>query len=219
MKPFDLLLSTAYAPPISYFAKLYEYQGKEIGLEAQEHYLKQSYRNRCRILSPNGVQALTIPVEQSLSLKTKIRDVRISEHGSWRHLHAQALRTAYGASPFFEYYADELLPFYERRYSFLWDFNEELLRVLIRQLQLEVNWSATEEFADPADECPETCDLRYIIHPKKRHSIAGLMRPPYYQLYQDRFGFVEELSILDLLFEMGPESLLILRDSLTPSRG
>ena len=219
MKPFDLLLSTAYAPPISYFAKLYEYQGKVIGLEAQEHYLKQSYRNRCRILSPNGVQALTIPVEQSLSLKTKIRDVRISEHGSWRHLHAQALRTAYGASPFFEYYADELLPFYERRYSFLWDFNEELLRVLIRQLQLEVNWSATEEFADPADECPETCDLRYVIHPKKRHSVAGLMRPPYYQLYQDRFGFVEELSILDLLFEMGPESLLILRDSLTPSRG
>lgn len=219
MKPFDLLLSTAYAPPISYFAKLYEYQGKVIGLEAQEHYLKQSYRNRCRILSPNGVQALTIPVEQSLSLKTKIRDVRISEHGSWRHLHAQALRTAYGASPFFEYYADELLPFYERRYSFLWDFNEELLRVLIRQLQLEVNWSATEEFADPAEECPETCDLRYVIHPKKRHSVAGLMRPPYYQLYQDRFGFVEELSILDLLFEMGPESLLILRDSLTPSRG
>jgi len=219
MKPFDLLLSTAYAPPISYFAKLYEYQGKVIGLEAQEHYLKQSYRNRCRILSPNGVQALTIPVEQSLSLKTRIRDVRISEHGSWRHLHAQALRTAYGASPFFEYYADELLPFYERRYSFLWDFNEELLRVLTRQLQLEVNWSATEEFADPAEECPETCDLRYVIHPKKRHSVAGLMRPPYYQLYQDRFGFVEELSILDLLFEMGPESLLILRDSLTPHRG
>ena len=219
MKPFDLLLSTAYAPPISYFAKLYEYQGKAIGLEAQEHYLKQSYRNRCRILSPNGVQALTIPVEQSLSLKTKIRDVRISEHGSWRHLHAQALRTAYGASPFFEYYADELLPFYERRYSFLWDFNEELLRVLTRQLQLEVSWSATEEFADPAEECPETCDLRYVIHPKKRHSVPGLMRPPYYQLYQDRFGFVEELSILDLLFEMGPESLLILRDSLTPHRG
>lgn len=219
MKPFDLLLSTAYAPPISYFAKLYEYQGKEIGLEAQEHYLKQSYRNRCRILSPNGVQALTIPVEQFLSLKTKIRDVRISEHGSWRHLHAQALRTAYGASPFFEYYADELLPFYERRYSFLWDFNEELLRVLTRQLQLEVSWSATEEFADPAEESPDTCDLRYVIHPKKRHSVAGLMRPPYYQLYQDRFGFVEELSILDLLFEMGPESLLILRDSLTPSRG
>lgn len=219
MKPFDLLLSTAYAPPICYFSKLYEYQGKAIGLEAQEHYLKQSYRNRCRILSPNGVQALTIPVEQSLSLKTKIRDVRISEHGSWRHLHAQALRTAYGASPFFEYYADELLPFYERRYSFLWDFNEELLRVLTRQLQLEVNWSATEEFADPAEECPETCDLRYVIHPKKRHSVAGLMRPPYYQLYQDRFGFIEELSILDLLFEMGPESLLILRDSLMPSRG
>ena len=123
------------------------------------------------------------------------------------------------ASPFFEYYADELLPFYERRYSFLWDFNEELLRVLTRQLQLEVSWSATEEFADPAEESPDTCDLRYVIHPKKRHSVAGLMRPPYYQLYQDRFGFVEELSILDLLFEMGPESLLILRDSLTPSRG
>ena len=110
-----LLLSTAYAPPVSYFVKLYEYATSgRIALEGCEHYIKQSYRNRCCILGPNGVQSLTIPVELSQGTKTPIREVRISEHGAWRHLHAQALRTAYSASPFFEYYADELLPFYEQ---------------------------------------------------------------------------------------------------------
>ncbi len=123
-----LLLATAYAPPVSYFVKLYEHVAGTIALEGCEHYIKQSYRNRCRILGPNGVQSLTIPVELPAGTKTPIREVRISDHGEWRHLHAQALRTAYGASPFFEFYADELMPFYERRYTYLWDFNAELCR-------------------------------------------------------------------------------------------
>ena len=83
----------------SYFVKLYEHVAGTIALEGCEHYIKQSYRNRCRILGPNGVQSLTIPVELPAGTKTPIREVRISDHGEWRHLHAQALRTAYGASP------------------------------------------------------------------------------------------------------------------------
>ncbi len=176
-----LLLSTAYAPPVSYFVKLYEYATSgRIALEGCEHYIKQSYRNRCCILGPNGVQSLTIPVELPQGTKTPIREVRISEHGAWRHLHAQALRTAYGASPFFEYYADELMPFYERRYYYLWDFN------------------------------------RYALSPKNADAVPGVSLRPYYQLHLARRGFVEDLSIFDLLFEMGPESLLILRDSVRP---
>ena len=214
-----LLLSTAYAPPVSYFVKLYEYAtAGRIALEGCEHYIKQSYRNRCCILGPNGVQSLTIPVELSQGTKTPIREVRISEHGAWRHLHAQALRTAYGASPFFEYYADELLPFYERRYTYLWDFNAELLQTLLSLLQLDVAWCATEDFIPPhsADAPPELCDLRYSLSPKSVEAIPGVQLRPYYQLHLARRGFVEDLSIFDLLFEMGPESLLVLHDSVLP---
>ena len=214
-----LLLSTAYAPPVSYFVKLYEYATSgRIALEGCEHYIKQSYRNRCRILGPNGVQSLTIPVELSQGTKTPIREVRISEHGAWRHLHVQALRTAYGASPFFEYYADELLPFYERRYTYLWDFNAELLQTLLSLLQLDMAWCATEDFIPPhsADAPPGLCDLRYSLSPKSVEAIPGVSLRPYYQLHLARRGFVEDLSIFDLLFEMGLESLLVLRDSVLP---
>ena len=214
-----LPLSTAYAPPVSYFVKLYEYATSgRIALEGCEHYIKQSYRNRCCILGPNGVQSLTIPVELSQGTKTPIREVRISEHGAWRHLHAQALRTAYGASPFLEYYADELLPFYERRYTYLWDFNAELLQTLLSLLQLDVAWCATEDFIPPhsADAPPGLCDLRYSLSPKSVEAIPEVQLRPYYQLHLARRGFVEDLSIFDLLFEMGPESLLVLRDSVLP---
>ena len=214
-----LLLSTAYAPPVSYFVKLYEYATSgRIALEGCEHYIKQSYRNRCCILGPNGAQSLTIPVELPQGTKTPIREVRISDHGAWPHLHAQALRTAYGASPFFEYYADELLPFYERRYTYLWDFNVELLQTLLSLLQLDVAWCATEDFIPPrsADAPTGLCDLRYLLSPKAVEAIPGVQLRPYYQLHLARRGFVEDLSIFDLLFEMGPESLLVLRDSVHP---
>ena len=214
-----LLLATAYAPPVSYFVKLYEHAAGTIALEGCEHYIKQSYRNRCRILGPNGVQSLTIPVELLAGTKTPIREVRISDHGEWRHLHAQALRTAYGASPFFEFYADELMPFYERRYTYLWDFNAELLHTLLAQLQLDLDWSTTMDFLPPQlpEATSECCDLRYTLSPKQAAPLPGVQLRPYYQLHQlhlERMGFVEDLSILDLLFEMGPEALLVLRDSL-----
>ena len=211
-----LLLATAYAPPVSYFVKLYEHVAGTIALEGCEHYIKQSYRNRCRILGPNGVQSLTIPVELPAGTKTPIREVRISDHGEWRHLHAQALRTAYGASPFFEFYADELMPFYERRYTYLWDFNAELLQTLLAQLQLDLDWSTTTDFLPPqsSEAMSECCDLRYTLSPKQAAPLPGVQLRPYYQLHLERMGFVEDLSILDLLFEMGPEALLVLRDSL-----
>ena len=208
--PFSLLLSTAYAPPVSYFTKLYHVGEGLVGIEAEENYIKQTYRNRCHILSPNGLQALTIPIEQSPSLKTPIREVRISEHGSWRHLHLQALSTAYGSSSFYEYYIDDLLPIYERGYRYLWDFNEALFTQLLRLLHLEVSRQATETFT-PLGSHPE--DWRYGLRPKHPEPNPTFVPRPYHQVYRDRFGFVPDLSILDLLFDMGPEALLILRDS------
>ena len=198
-----LLLATAYAPPVSYFVKLYEHVAGTIALEGCEHYIKQSYRNRCRILSPNGIQSLTIPVELPAGGKTLIRDVRISAHSDWRHLHLQALRTAYGATPFFQYYIDELLPFYERKYVFLWDFNGDLLTWLLQQLDLEVELLPTEEFLPPSSSL-EIEDLRYIIQPRRAGKVPGFMPQSYYQGYANRYDFTPELSIFDLLFEQGP---------------
>lgn len=205
-----LLLATAYAPPVSYFALLYKHRAERIALEAHENYVKQTYRNRCRILAPNGVQALTLPIEQPRDLKCPIQEVRLSEHGSWRHLHQGALWAAYGSSPFFEFYADDLLPLYDRRWSFLWDFNLELMHRLVRLLGLSLPLHETEDFT-PLGEHPQ--DYRYSLRPKGGTLPEGYTPLPYYQVFRERYGFVPELSIYDLLFEMGPESLLVLRDS------
>lgn len=214
--PFALLLATAYAPPVSFFAKLYQYAGQPIGIEAQENYLKQSYRNRCRILAPGGVQSLTIPVELATEGKTPIRDVRISAHSDWRHLHLQALQTAYGASPYFDDYIDDLRPIYERGHRFLWDFNSELLGKLLVLLDLEADLAPTSDFLPP-QETGTTEDLRYIIQPRRGGEVPAFQPQPYYQGYGQRYGFTPDLSILDLLFEQGPEALLILRDSIRPT--
>lgn len=212
--PFDLILATAYAPPVSFFAKLYAYQGRRVGIEAQENYLKQSYRNRCRILTPTGVQSLTIPVELSSEGKTPIREVRISAHSDWRHVHLQALQTAYGASPYFQYYIDDLRAIYEAGHSFLWDFNEALMTLLLEWLELDVQLTATTSFLAPTA-IQDIEDLRYIIQPRRGGKVANYSPRPYYQGYASRFGFTPELSIFDLLFEQGPEAQLVLRDSIT----
>ena len=111
------LLSSAYLAPVQYYTKLYAYA--EAYVEAYEHYVKQTYRNRCLIASPSGVQALTIPVVKPASDKCPMKDIRISDHGNWRHLHWNALETAYRNSPFFEYYADDFLPFYTQKWDCL----------------------------------------------------------------------------------------------------
>ena len=108
------------------------------------------------------------------------------------------------------------MPFYERRYTYLWDFNAELLQKLLAQLQLDLDWSTTMDFLPPqsTEAMSECCDLRYTLSPKQAAPVPGVQLRPYYQLHLERMGFVEDLSILDLLFEMGPEALLVLRDSL-----
>lgn len=205
----SLLISTAYAPPIVYMALLYAQSGGRVLLEGCEHIVKQSWRNRCDIVTANGIQSLTIPIERPLGGKTPIREILISEHGSWRHQHEQAIISAYGSSPYFEYYWPDLKGFYERRYRYLWDFNLDLLTTLCRLLHLDITLEATEGFAPPAGQAE---DWRYRLHPRElqRERLGGLK--PYYQPFAHRHGFVPELSIYDLLMNMGPESLLYLRD-------
>lgn len=204
-----LVLSTAYAPPLKYMALLYAHRGGIAMLEAHEHIVKQSWRNRCDIMTAGGVQSLTIPIERPLGGKTPIKDILISSHGDWRHLHEYALRSGYGSSPFFEFYWDDIEPFYTKPYKYLWDFNWELMHLLLRLLYIDVQIEETSEFQLEYD--APTLDYRYELHPRTLRRDALQDYPPYYQTFATKQGFVPELSIYDLLMNMGPESQLYLR--------
>ena len=138
------LLSSAYLAPVQYYTKLYAYA--EAYVEAYEHYVKQTYRNRCLIASPSGVQALTIPVVKPAADKCPMKDIRISDHGNWRHLHWNALETAYRNSPFFEYYADDFLPFYTQKWDFLFDFNEAIRAKVCELIDLHPKVAQTASY-------------------------------------------------------------------------
>lgn len=206
-----LLLSSAYLAPVQYYAKLMQYGGALV--EQHDHYMKQTYRNRCVIATQAGVQALTVPVELSDKPKTDMRDVRISAHGAWQHLHWQSLVSAYENSPFFEYYADDFRPFYERRFEFLIDFNDRLCETVCDLLGLEVSISHTTEYAEASQLGAD--DFRDAIHPKRSYdSDTSFVPQPYYQVFAARNGFRPNLSIVDLLFNEGPAALIVLKKSI-----
>lgn len=209
-----VLLTSAYLPPIQYFSKLYA--SPCIYLETYEHYVKQTYRNRALIAGPNGVQALTIPVEHEYSKRPATRDIRLSDHGNWQHLHRNALQSSYEGSPYFEYYADDILPIYDKNHRFLVDFNADFLHTICDLLNLKPNIVQTESYADA--QALGAGDFREAIRPKISHSIDKTFRSvEYYQVFRQKHGFLENLSIIDLLFNMGPESRLILHDSVIES--
>lgn len=209
MKSKDIILGSAYLAPVPYFAALYSC--RKAYIERYDHYMKQTYRNRCVIASADGPLALTIPVEKSSEGKCAMKDIRVSEHGNWRHVHRNAFVAAYKQSPFFDYYADEFNAFFDRKYEFLYDFNMELTQWLCEQIDIQPELVPTTEYMAT---CEGILDLREAIHPKKSAvDMASFYRPvPYYQVFDSRHGFQPDLSIVDLLFNMGPESLVVLRD-------
>jgi len=200
-----VLLSTTYFGPVGWYQKLY--RAETVRMERWENYQKQTYRNRCVIATANGRQALTVPVEHGDS--TLIKDLRISDHGNWRHLHWNALQSAYGDSPFFEYYQDDLRPFFTERWQWLLDFNEAIRSRMCELLDIQPDVDYTERYERP-DDCQGWQDYRTAISPKQRGGDGLFEAKTYYQVYQQRHGFMPNLSVLDLLFNMGPESILFL---------
>ena len=196
-----VLLSTTYFGPVQWYQKLH--RAECVQMEQWESFQKQTYRNRCLIATTQGIQALTVPTERGGSLL--IKDTRISDHGNWRHLHWNALQSAYGESPFFEYYQDDIRPFFEQRWDFLLDFNEAIRVKMCELIDIQPKVTLTSEYSPSSK-----IDYREAIRPKHPLPDPDFEPKPYYQVYQQKHGFLPNLSILDLLFNMGPESIFYL---------
>jgi hypothetical protein len=195
----DYLLSTAYLPPIEYF--IYPHKAPGICIEKYENYIKQSYRNRCYTYGPNGKQALTLPVTKPFGTKTFVKDIRISYLQRWQSIHWRSIEAAYNSSPFFMYYKDNFFRFYNQKIPFLIDFNTGLTEVLLNALGIkkEIHFTASYEFTPT-----ELVDLRYKLSPKEESLFAF---PQYTQVFSTKHGFINNLSIIDLLFNEGPSSI------------
>lgn len=200
-----VLLSTAYLAPVSYYVLLAR-AGKVV-IEQHENYQKQSYRNRCLIAAANGPMVLSIPVKKNLPGKNSIRDIQLSGHGNWQHMHWNSLVSAYASSPYFAFYRDDIRPFYKKKYKYLFDFNEALREEICALLNLEPRLEYSKSYTTGPE--TEILDYRELIHPKKQR-LEELLPGPYVQVFDRKFGFLPDLSVLDLLFNTGPEACLFL---------
>lgn len=205
------LLQTTYFGPIQWYQKLYRYD--QTLIEQYDSYQKQTYRNRCVIATANGLQTLTVPVEHSVNSQElsanspKVKDLRISDHNQWRRIHWNALQSAYSESPFFDYYADDIRLFFEKKYEFLIDFNEAIRQTVCDLLDIHPNVSYTSDFSLQPSAID---DYREVINAKHPQADADFQPRRYWQVFEDRHGFQANLSILDLLFNMGNEAVFYL---------
>lgn len=197
------ILSSAYFGPVQWYQKLNRYD--RCLIEQYDHFIKQTYRNRCIIMTTQGPQSLTIPIEKFEDLKCPMKDVKISDHGNWKHLHWNALMSAYGESPFFEFYADDIRPFFEKQWKYLYDFNWDITEKVCELLDVRPHIEPTNEYLAACRH-----DFRDVIRPKHPLPDEDFHPQPYYQVYGQKYGFVANLSILDLLFNEGNEAIFYL---------
>ncbi len=189
-----------YLPPVGYFSVLKEF-ADEFYIEMHEHFPKQTYRNRASVYSPNGVLDLTVPVVRGAKVHTRITEVKISNEFNWQRLHWKTFESCYRNSAYFEYYEDEFSVFYRKKYSHLFEFNVELLQWLMKQMKMDIEYNFTEEYIK---EVGPGLDFRSKW--RVNEVIDGADYKPYYQVFDDRQGFKPNLSIVDLLFNQGPQS-------------
>lgn len=204
LTPLILLTETQYNPPVSYF--WHAARAESLLVERHENYIKQSYRNRCHVLTAQGVQPLSVPVIRGNSKdKTLITDIEIDYFQKWHNVHWRTIQAAYGRAPYFEFYSDYLKEVYERRPKYLFQLNMDLLRLYLKLLKLNKPLHFTEEYQ--ALQSENVLDLRNGIHPKIHPDILHVK--PYTQVFGKQFA--PELSIIDLLFTQGPASHLYLQ--------
>ncbi len=204
-----MILHPTYFPPVIQYVVMAK-TGTVI-LEREDHYQKQTYRNRCYIYGANGKQLLTVPVIHVKGLgHQKSKDIQIDNSFNWQKNHLRSIQTAYRSSPFFEYYEDELMPVFEKKYKFLLDLNLETEQFISELLFLELSRDFTTEYEENHAD-----DFRYLVNAKSKKEF--LLRP-YQQVFTDKHGFLSNLSILDLLFNEGTNALTYLEAQVLPER-
>jgi hypothetical protein len=194
------VLPMFYLPPVEYFAKLNSYN-PDFLIEKHEHFPKQTYRNRANIYSPDGILTLVVPVVKGSKVHTPVKDVKISHDFNWQRLHWMSLQACYRRSAYFEYYEDDFAPFYEAKEAFLFDYNEKMLQLLLKLLKIKAHINYTETYEA---QYPILIDLRDSFSSKKP---SQFQQKPYFQVFEERHGFMKNLSIVDLLFNQGPQSV------------
>ena len=195
-----ILLHPTYFPSISHFAAIV--QAEKVTFEMEDNFQKQTNRNRTYIYSPNGIQLLNIPVKHSKTAHQKTKDIQIENDFDWQKQHFKSLEAAYRSSPFFEYFEDDLLPIFEKKHSFLMDLNLEVFDLITRCLRMKVEYSTTTEYFHEINS-EEITDFRFLANGKKDHS----QFESYTQVFDDKFGFINNLSVLDLVFNEGKFAL------------
>ncbi|MFT3795560.1 WbqC family protein [Flavobacterium sp.] len=190
----DLLLYPTYLPSISHFVAMA--QADSVTFETEDNFQKQTNRNRTYIYSPNGVQLLNIPIKHSGTKHQKTKDVQLETAFDWQKQHFKSLEAAYRSSPFFEYFEDRFMPIFEKQHKFLMDLNFESMAIIAQCLQMDFKFEKTLEYFH---EQPQYTDLRHLANGKKDPSTFE----EYTQVFGDKHGWLNNLSIVDLLFNEG----------------
>lgn len=195
-----LILPATYLPDIEYVARLIN-AGEEYVIDCGEHYIKRSVRNRTQIMSANGVLSLTVPVVNANRPQTPMCSMQIDYSKPWQHQHWVAIMSAYRSSPYFDIIAEQIEPFYQKRYQSLVEFNLSLLSSLLAFMGYNKPLRVSETYV-------ETTVTDVDLRPKKRST--NYTTPRYFQLFSDRLPFAENLSVLDLIMSEGPSALELL---------
>ncbi|SHN03820.1 WbqC family protein [Flavobacterium xinjiangense] len=194
------LLFPTYFPSISHFAALA--QSENTVFEIEDNFQKQTNRNRTYIYSPNGIQLLNIPVKHYKESHQKTKDIQIETDSQWQKQHFKSLEAAYRSSPFFEFFEDDLRPIFEEKHKFLLDLNFKTIEILSKCLRMKLEYTTTTEYFHEVD-TNEYKDFRALVNGKKDPSLFE----SYTQVFDDKYGFINNLSVLDLLFNEGKYAL------------
>ena len=207
-----ILLSTSYLGPVQYFSK-YLLSGKLV-IESHENFIKQTYRNRCVIAGANGPIKLTIPVLRGSFHKTAINKLEIDYSKRWQDIHWRTIESAYRSAPFFDYFEEEIKSVFIKQTQFLIEYNTELTSSILSILNIEPHHKLSNRYHDNTSNT-EDLDYRELIRPKNIEPDILFRAYPYHQVFEEEHGFTPNLSILDLIFNAGPESIEILQSSIT----